>query len=202
VYFNITNFCKHQNPHKNERDKGSEIPVFSEKGRQAIDFKGLTINRDLSGLNQDENGTDPADSLIPYPDSLSLIPESIPLVPSSDADISESKKVVIKKPESFKRFFALYPPTKKGGSDASAWKKAKAMKLTESDFEMMANDIGFRKQANPEWFDRYALGICKHMEEKIWLTPLPERTRESQTPLEKTMITLMNTKLPNLDQGL
>ena len=77
VFLNITNFLVHQNPHKNERDKGSSIPEFSEEGRQVIDFKGLTINRDKSGLDQDENGSDPADSLIPYPDSLILIPDPL-----------------------------------------------------------------------------------------------------------------------------
>ncbi len=75
VYLNIRTFSDHQNPHKNERDKGSDIPAYSEKLRQLIDLKGLTINRDLSGLNRDENETDRADSLSLIPDSLSLIPE-------------------------------------------------------------------------------------------------------------------------------
>ena len=77
TYVNITNFSKHQNPHKNEREKGSDIPEYSELMRQAIDLKGLTINPDKSRLNQDENGTTPADSLIPYPDSLILNPLSL-----------------------------------------------------------------------------------------------------------------------------
>jgi hypothetical protein len=77
TYINIINFTKHQNPHKNEREKGSEIPAYTEFMRQAIDLKGLTINRDLSGLNQDENGTNPADSLILNPESLSLNPLSL-----------------------------------------------------------------------------------------------------------------------------
>ena len=76
VLLNITNFNKHQNPHKNERDKGSSIPVFNEDSRQVIDFKQLTINRDLSGLNRDIDGSDPADSLNLIPDSLNLIPDS------------------------------------------------------------------------------------------------------------------------------
>lgn len=77
IYLNITNFLVHQNPHKNERDKGSTIPEFSEEGRQVIDFKGLTINRDKSGLNQDENGSDRADSLILIPDSPIPYPDSL-----------------------------------------------------------------------------------------------------------------------------
>ena len=64
IYINIVNFSKHQNPHKNEREKGSEIPAYTKLMRQAIDLKGLTINRDNSGLVQDETGTTPADYLI------------------------------------------------------------------------------------------------------------------------------------------
>ena len=70
IYLKIENFCKHQNPHKNERDKGSEIPEFNESMAQTIDLKGLTINRDKSRLNHDENETNPADSLNLIPDSL------------------------------------------------------------------------------------------------------------------------------------
>ena len=87
VFLNITNFLVHQNPHKNERDKGSLIPEFSEEGRQAIDFKGLTINRDKSGLDQDENGSDPADSLIPYPDSPILIPDPLILSAAEPTEV-------------------------------------------------------------------------------------------------------------------
>jgi hypothetical protein len=84
AYINIINFTKHQNPHKNEREKGSEIPAYTELMRQAIDLKGLTINRDLSGLNQDENGTNPADSLILNPDPCFPDPDSLILKPQSD----------------------------------------------------------------------------------------------------------------------
>ena len=75
IYLKIVNFCAHQNPHKNEREKGSSIPEYHETMRQAIDLKGLTINRDNIETNRDENGTARADSCILIPDSLSLIPE-------------------------------------------------------------------------------------------------------------------------------
>lgn len=77
VFVNIPNFEKHQNPHKNERDKGSDIPVYSESMRQAIDLQGLTINRDLSGLKRNDSASDRADSLILNPDSLLLNPETV-----------------------------------------------------------------------------------------------------------------------------
>ena len=70
VYLNITNFDKHQNPHKNEREKGSEIPEYSESMRQVVDLSTLTINHDKSGLNHDKDGTNPADSLNLIPDTV------------------------------------------------------------------------------------------------------------------------------------
>lgn len=77
IYINIPNFEKHQNPHKNERDKGSDIPHYSDDMRQAIDFKGLTINRDLSGLKPEYSHSDRADSPILNPESLLLNPETV-----------------------------------------------------------------------------------------------------------------------------
>jgi hypothetical protein len=77
LFVNVLNFNKHQNPHKNEREKGTEIPLYSEEGRQAIDLNTLTINHDLSGLKRNESDSNHADSLFLNPDSLSLIPDSI-----------------------------------------------------------------------------------------------------------------------------
>lgn len=94
IYLNITNFIRHQNPHKNERASGSDIPAYSDEHRQAIDFNTLAINRDKSGAEQNGNGTNPADSLIPLTDSLLLIPSSV--------DSGESPVVVEKeKPPKF-----------------------------------------------------------------------------------------------------
>lgn len=73
VFVRVVNFTKHQNPHKNEKLKGSEIPEFTAVMRQAIDLEGLTINRDLSRLNQDYFASDRADSCSLIPDSCSLI---------------------------------------------------------------------------------------------------------------------------------
>lgn len=76
LYVNIANFTKHQNPHKNERSKGSDIPSYSEDGRQLVDLKGLKINRDLSGLKPDNSDSNRADSLLLIPDSLNLNPDN------------------------------------------------------------------------------------------------------------------------------
>lgn len=68
-YLKIVNFTKHQNPHKNEREAGSEIPDFVENDQQVLDLKELTINPDKIGTTLDCDGSDRADSLIPHPDS-------------------------------------------------------------------------------------------------------------------------------------
>lgn len=76
LYVNIVNFTKHQNPHKNERDKGSEIPEYSDRLRQLVDLKGLAINRDKSGLKPERSTSNRADSLILIPDSPILNPDT------------------------------------------------------------------------------------------------------------------------------
>lgn len=96
-YVNIPNFSKHQNPHKNERDKGSEIPGFKPEFAQAIDSKGVEINLDKSGLKRNDSASDRADSLLLIPDPLSLIPDSgfpiteslKPIPPTSVGDVQE-----------------------------------------------------------------------------------------------------------------
>jgi hypothetical protein len=74
VFVNIPNFEKHQNPHKNEKEKGSEIPAFSDKARQLIDLITLTIIPEKSGVVPSKNGSHPASSSLPLPDPLNLTP--------------------------------------------------------------------------------------------------------------------------------
>jgi hypothetical protein len=74
TYIKIINFEKHQNPHKNERESGSEIPDISE-GEEIVN----EINKmEQDGTKPDLIGTTRADSLLLIPSSLnpdSLIPE-------------------------------------------------------------------------------------------------------------------------------
>jgi len=83
IYLNVSNFTKHQNPHKNERLKGSEIPAITNEMRQAIDLDTLAINRDLSGLERNDSNSNRADSLILIPDSPILKPEPLNKDPMS-----------------------------------------------------------------------------------------------------------------------
>ena len=116
TYLNIVNFAKHQNPHRNEKLKGSEIPSHSSKESQAIDFKGITINRDKNGTTPDNNGTDPADSFNLIPDSFN---------PISDVSSSELTTQPAKKPEKFKvELLEIFEYWKK------TWGKNEQAKLT------------------------------------------------------------------------
>lgn len=88
-YIEIVNFEKHQNPHKNERAKGSDCPDPI-NGSQVPDLKGVQTNPDKSGQVPNENGTDPADSLLLNPDSLLLNPDTSPSKDGRVADKSAS----------------------------------------------------------------------------------------------------------------
>lgn len=77
TYGKVLNFNKHQNPHKNEKEKGSDIPDIELRddvdGINSIQNNGLENienNRDKNGTAHDQNETDPADSLNLIPDSL------------------------------------------------------------------------------------------------------------------------------------
>jgi hypothetical protein len=77
MYCRVLSFTVHQNPHKNERDKGSDIPGYSEEMRQLVDLDGLTINLDKSGSIRNDSASDPADPLILNPDPLILNPDCV-----------------------------------------------------------------------------------------------------------------------------
>jgi hypothetical protein len=72
-YIKIVNFERHQNPHKNERDAGSEIPDIQDADEKNNEINELTKD----GTKPDKIGTTRADSLILIPDSLILIPDSL-----------------------------------------------------------------------------------------------------------------------------
>ena len=101
-YIKVMNFDKHQNPHKNEKEKGSDIPDISERDdideKNSIntnDIEKLAINLDENGTDPDKNGIAPADSLNLIPDSLNLIPDCVnPEKPSKTARFSFKTSLV------------------------------------------------------------------------------------------------------------
>jgi uncharacterized protein YlbG (UPF0298 family) len=82
-YIHINNFCKHQNPHKNEKDKGTDIPEYNPEYAQVIDSKGVAINRDKIDSCSDKIDSNPADSCFLIPDSGTLKPDSCSQNPDS-----------------------------------------------------------------------------------------------------------------------
>jgi hypothetical protein len=84
-YIKIINFEKHQNPHKNERESGSDIPDIAEKDSEIND-----LSKD--GNTPDKDGTARADSLLLIPDSLNLNPDSNNSVPIGTGDKSPAAK--------------------------------------------------------------------------------------------------------------
>jgi len=91
-YIKALNFTKHQNPHKNERESGSEIPNI-DQADQVSSEKPLN-NSDLENIenNLEQDGTDRADSLNLIPDSLNLIPEVISDVVENSASPKRKPK--------------------------------------------------------------------------------------------------------------
>lgn len=65
-YLKLLTFEKHQNPHKNEREGGSEVPDYFEVEQEPNVHAGYSVIQN----NPDINGTDPADSLLLNPSSL------------------------------------------------------------------------------------------------------------------------------------
>lgn len=93
-YLKIINFERHQNPHKNEREAGSDCPDISEKDSGIKHLEIIEIN-----LEQD--GSAPADSLILIPDSLFSVTDSLTRNP-------ESLVVEQKSPDQVQTIFAYW----------------------------------------------------------------------------------------------
>jgi len=129
IYVNVVNFSKHQNPHKNERVRGSDIPEFTESMMQAVDLKGLTINHDLSGLKRNDSDSVRADSL-------NLIPDSLNLIPDSSDENQESR---------FAEFWDLYD--KKSGRPKC---EAKFKKLTKVQIELLFKNLPAYIKSTPD----------------------------------------------------
>lgn len=122
-YIEITNFVKHQNPHKNEAE--SKIPCAS-IGCKASEKIG-TASEDI--------GSAPADSLIP--DSGFLIPDPLTSpTPPASAGVGL-----------FDRFWKLYPRKIGKGNAEKAWKK---LKVTQPLFDRICAALAAQVNS-PDW---------------------------------------------------
>ena len=119
VYLKVVNFSVHQNPHKNERIKGSDIPDYSDDMRQLIDLKELAINRDKSGLKRNDSHTDRADSLILIPDSFNPIE-------------AQSR---------FLDWYEIYPLKKSKSKAEQSWNSQKLDKRADELISILKNQI-------------------------------------------------------------
>ena len=141
IYCKVVNFVKHQNPHKNEKLKGSDVPEYSEKMRQVVDLKELTINRDKIETNPDKNGSAPADSCF-------LIPDSLINNPDSDRD------------EEFESVWEMYE--KKGNKKTS---RLRFNKLTRNQKLLLFDHLPKYVESTPDLkfrkdFERYISKEC------------------------------------------
>lgn len=93
-YIKIVNFEKHQNPHKNEREAGSEIPDIDQAGKIVNEIKELKED----GTKPDFIGSARADSLSLIPSS--LIPDS-PILIAAKPERASLARPTKKCPESF-----------------------------------------------------------------------------------------------------
>ena len=91
-YIKALNFTKHQNPHKNERDGGSEIPDIDQQHNENQDKLLNSSNLQNIEINREQDGTDRADSLNLIPDSLNLIPKVISDVVENSASPKRKPK--------------------------------------------------------------------------------------------------------------
>lgn len=112
-YAKIIKFERHQTPHKNERDAGSDIPDIGEKDSEIIELK-------KDEINLDKDGTTHAESLFPLPESLNPIPS-----PAAAAPKVRQKKREDGGDAEFIAAWNSYPE-RPGASRAGAFKKWQA----------------------------------------------------------------------------
>lgn len=115
----VLNFNKHQNPHKNEKEKGSDIPDIYQNDAENVMFSD---NLEDIEINHDQNGSDPADSLNLIPDSCSLI---------TDTPVSVSPKFV------FKSELKKLGVSEEQASEFMQVRKAKKAVNTKNAFDML-----------------------------------------------------------------
>lgn len=144
LYVKVLNFDKHQNPHKNERDKGSDVPDISE-----ADFfycKNLNNNNGLHNIenNRDKNGTTHDKNETDRAESLNLIPPT--QIPDSLNTDIRNHETFVSSSDKPKRFDFKKALIEKGGNEESvvafmAVRKTKKATNTEKAFDLFMNNV-------------------------------------------------------------
>jgi len=109
--------------------------------------------------------------------------------------IKELKKNTIVKPDVWKRFYSEYPEDRRGSSDQTPWKKAKAKNLTDDDFQNMLDDVIYRKANDPQWLSGFVEGITKYISEEIWKAPKQRGSQKNTVSDRQAAIAKRNENL-------
>ncbi|MFW8589844.1 hypothetical protein ACOI22_03480 [Glaciecola sp. 2405UD65-10] len=188
ICLHICNFTKHQNPHKNERDKGAELSVFSEDKAQVIDLTTLTINRDLSRINTKDSSSNRADSFNLIPDSFNLIPEPLNTANQNLTETPNQDKAQIK--NRFAEFWLTYPKKTDKKKALAAFTKIKPDDLKfKRIMSGLAKQIEWRKQSDgafkPEWKNPTTWLNGENWNDEI--PPTPQAASNSLSRIGQTM---------------
>ena len=177
-YIKVVNFTKHQNPHKNEEDKGSDIPDITKSDSQDTDSKVLTINRDKNGTTLDNDGTTRADSLNLIPDSLIKDKpknnvSSVTSKSKSKADVKTKKsrkpKFTEKDEKEFQEFFSNYP------RQVGEFKARKAWDKKRPPFEKVMEALEWQKEEKVFGDDHnFAPNPEKYIADERWTDRKPK----------------------------
>lgn len=185
-YMHICNFKKHQNPHKNESSRGSDIPtpesVESRKKVKEKSEQDHTVEED-SGKDPIEpepvpsqNGTAPADSLSLIPDSGYLIPDTSELPCASDAARPDDQN---KSPdlysEDFNQFWKAYPSKKNKRTAAQKFKTLRKKNTSAEFLSRLVEDVECRARGH-EWLKENGQFIphaATYLNQERWNDPAP-----------------------------
>jgi uncharacterized protein YlbG (UPF0298 family) len=185
-YMHICNFKKHQNPHKNEITRGSDIPVFDEsKASKEPKEKALIKQGDTEDSGKiatkteqvpSQNGTDPADSLSLIPDSGYLIPDPIELpCASDDAPLAGENNSDELYSDDFNAFWSAYPLKKGKKLAAQKLKTAKKKNPSPSFITRIIEDVKCRSKGH-EWLKSQGEFIphaATYLNQERWNDPAP-----------------------------
>ena len=180
-YLEIVNFVKHQNPHKNEKQKGSDIPAPPSEEAEAQESQGLEEKPDKIGTKPDEIGSARADSLNLIPDSLNLIPEEIcasgeARPPDKQDPMSDQGNQKKSEPCRFDEFWAVYPINRDKKKARGIWQRKKLNHLAD----MLIDDVKNRTENDANWVNGYTPYATTYLNGDRWNDELKGRPESNK----------------------